>query len=368
VRVAQEPSATCGPPFRNASRSWELILSWLRSFSRSEGIISPVWILLNSAMRSVNARYTSRTSSLASTNSWWSRSFGTGAFQHEPFGPHGPAAGMPRAASAAVTPHSVGGGLDQPGHVVRVRCEPISAGPRWRARSGLGRRIRHGSSGRRGPSPSAHRSDRWRRLSPNVSTLVKFSSRRPAASSRGLSTRKGNGSRHARRRRAPESDSLVPQGHEEGLVAVGLAVGLAECSRIPKRGSGGVAEIKAGVGLPDDHDPSRIVCGRLPEGLVQPGDVGRVPGGLIGRIRSGVAQVVAGPLDVHRCVGHVRDRPAAVLDTGCRLGDRGSGGRSTDVAEAGRCRLDLLCHRVAPGRHRRAEEHLAFVVESLEAS
>ena len=151
--------------------------------------------------------------------------------------------------------------------------------------------------------------------------------------------------------RLPERDGLVPQGDEEGLVAVGRPVGLGERGRVPQWRSGGVAEIEAGVGLPDDHDSGRPGRARLRERLVQPGDVGRVAGGLLGRVRSGIAQVVAGSLDVDRCVGHLLHRPTTVLDAGHWLGDRGSGGRPTDIAEAARRRLDVLCHRVAAGRH-----------------
>ena len=56
---------------RLAKCSWSrvLVFTWLRSFSRSEGIIFPVGTLPSSTIRIANARRSSRTSSLVNANS-----------------------------------------------------------------------------------------------------------------------------------------------------------------------------------------------------------------------------------------------------------------------------------------------------------
>ena len=93
----------------------------------------------------------------------------------------------------------------------------------------------------------------------------------------------------------------------------GLAVGLREGLGVAQRRARRVGEIEAGVGLEDEHDRRRAAGLGLRDGLVQPGDVGLVAGGVLGRVGRDVAEVVARAPDVEGRVGHAAHGPASKL-------------------------------------------------------
>jgi hypothetical protein len=126
-------------------------------------------------------------------------------------------------------------------------------------------------------------------LSPNVSTRVKFSMRRPRAS-RVVCLCGSNVSRHPSRRLVREIDHRGSYCHEKVMEAVRLGVRVDERARISQRGACWIARVESWVTLRDQHHGAGVVCFWHPRMSLDPRDVRGVARGELRRIRIDVAR------------------------------------------------------------------------------
>jgi len=149
---------------------------------------------------------------------------------------------------------------------------------------------------------------------------------------------------------------MVAQSEQEGLEAVGLAIGFREGLGVADRAAGAIGGVEAGIGLRDEHDGGGVARPGFFKGLLHPQDVRLVAGCELGRRGRGVAEIVAGTLNVQGCVGDATEGPAAIFDAR----------HVAAYAKTKRSGLHLLMDAVLSQRERSAEEERTLVVETLE--